>query len=45
MPLRVLLKHVAIVGALATPYIVLLMIFAAEVFGDDPATLGMARGS
>jgi len=45
MPLRVLLKHVAIVGALATPYIVLLPIFAAEVFGGGPATLGLLLGS
>jgi MFS family permease len=45
MPLRVLLKHVAIVGSLATPYMVLLPIFAAEVFGGGPATLGLLLGS
>lgn len=45
MPLRVLLKHVAIVSLLATPYLVLLPIFAAEVFDGGPATLGLLLGA
>lgn len=45
MPLRVLLKHMALVSLCATPYTVLLPVYAAEVFGGGAGTLGLLMGA
>ncbi|MBC7781323.1 MAG: MFS transporter [Proteobacteria bacterium] len=45
MPLRVLLKHIALISMVATPYAVMLPIYAAEVFGGGAATLGLLLGA
>lgn len=45
MPLRVLFKHIALVSMVATPYQVLLPIYAAEVFDGGAATLGLLLGA
>jgi len=45
MPLRVLLKHIALFSMVATPYAVLLPIYAAEIFKGGAATLGLLLGA
>jgi MFS family permease len=45
MPLRVLFKHIATISLLATPYAVLLPVYAAEIFGGGAGTLGLLLGA
>jgi predicted MFS family arabinose efflux permease len=45
MPLRVLLRHLATFSLFATPYAVLLPIYAAEIFHGGAATLGLLLGA
>ncbi|MBI2313321.1 MAG: MFS transporter [Betaproteobacteria bacterium] len=44
-PIRALLGFIALVSFMATPYAVLMPIYAAEVFGGGPDTLGFMVGS